>query len=309
MTVDTYLESQAGPLVSTFSIVGYDPSVPAWGIAIASRFLAVGARTCWGAPEAGVAVIQAYLNSDNGRESLELLQRGSTATDVVEQLMAKDPYRHLRQMAIVDHAGGIATYTGGDCVAWAGSVVGINCAAQGNMLLNGDGCQAMVDHFAASANSDVSLARRLVDALAAGDRVGGDSRGRQAAALYVVRSMPEARIDVFTEPAIDLRVDDHRDPHAELARLLDVYELLYHQTLPEEQLPLDHATVLRLQSALVRLGDYDGDLDGTMTPLLVDVMQRVARRDNLRRRVTFPMNWLDQRALEYLEQQARLVAD
>ncbi len=298
----------AGPLVSTFSIIGYDPGGPSWGIAIASRFLAVGARTCWGAPDAGVAVVQAYLNADNGRDAVALLQRGLTAHEVMDRLMVKDRFRHLRQMAIVDCAGRIITYTGEGCVDWAGGVLGEHCAAQGNMLLNGEGCQAMVAHFAASAQQGLSLARRLVDALTEGDRVGGDSRGRQATALYVTRPLPGARFDVFTEPTIDLRVDDHPDPHTELGRLLDVYELLYHTATPAEQLPLDQVTVGRLQRALAVMGDYAGDVDGALNPALLEAIQVVARRENLRRRLALPLAWIDQRALAYLERRARQLA-
>jgi uncharacterized Ntn-hydrolase superfamily protein len=294
-------------LVSTFSIVGYEPQGPAWGIAIASRFLAVGARTCWGAPDAGVAVVQAHLNTDNGREAVALLRQSLAAQDVIDRLMSKDRYRHLRQMAVVDQAGRIATYTGEGCGAWAGGVLGQECAAQGNMLLNGEGCQAMVAHFEASVGN--SLARRLVDALAEGDRVGGDSRGRQATALYVTRPLPGERFDVFTEPTIDLRVDDHPDPHTELGRLLDLYELLYDTTLPEEQLPLNQTTISRLQRALAQLGDYHGEVDGGINPALEEAMQTVVRRENLRRRVPLPMAWLDQRVLDYLEQRAQAIRD
>jgi len=302
---DFDLEAQAGPLVSTFSIVGYDPAGPAWGIAIASRFLAVGARTCWGAPGVGVAVVQAHLNADNGSEAVALLRRGLNAEEVMDRLMAKDRFRHLRQMAIIDSAGSIVTYTGDRCGPWAGGVLGEHCAAQGNMLLNGEGCQAMIDHFAATAGSGLSLARRLVDALTEGDRVGGDSRGRQATALYVTRIMPGARFDVFTEPTIDLRVDDHLDPHHELGRLLDVYELVYHTTLPTEQLALDSATITRLQRALTQMGDYTGEANGIVSPALTDALQIVSRRENLRRRITMPLAWLDCRVLAYLEMRAQ----
>jgi uncharacterized Ntn-hydrolase superfamily protein len=292
----------AGPLVSTFSIVGYDPDARAWGIAIASRFLAVGARTCWGAPGVGVAVVQAYLNADNGPGALALLETGVSAASTIDRLMAQDAYAHLRQMAVIGPHGDVATHTGRGCVDWAGGVLGKYCAAQGNMLVNGEGCAAMVAHFEAAQGS---LARRLVDALAEGDRVGGDSRGRQAAALYVVRAHDGPRYDVFSEPTIDLRVDDHVDPHGELARLLDLYELVYFPTADDERLELNPKTVTRIQQALTALGDYQGALTGVLDPHLAQILERVARRDNLRKRLIFPLAWFDRRALDYLEQRAQ----
>jgi uncharacterized Ntn-hydrolase superfamily protein len=201
------------PFVSTFSIVGYDPSVPAWGIAVASRFLAVGAQTCWGAGDAGVVVVQAYLNAKNGSKGVELLRQGQSSEAVIAQLMKQDINSELRQLAVIDHKGNAATYTGSGCEAWAGGVVGHHCAAQGNMLLGGEGCSAMVEHFSSSKGS---LERRLVEALAIGDKVAGDARGRQSAALLVVQPPNEQSFDVFTEPTIDLRVDDHLNPFEEL---------------------------------------------------------------------------------------------
>src|SRR5690554_5903197 len=156
------------PLISTFSIVGYDPEGPSWGIAIASRFLGVGAQTCWGNADAGVIVLQAYLNSENGPQGLQLLRAGLSANEVIEQLMARDPRAHLRQLAVIDVSGRVAAYTGEGCEAWVGHVIGSHCAAQGNMLIGGEGCAAMVSSFESSSGT---LERRLVDALAVGDEV------------------------------------------------------------------------------------------------------------------------------------------
>lgn len=286
-----------GPLVTTYSIVGYDPVVPAWGIAIASKFLAVGAKTCWGAGDAGVVVLQAHLNARNGPEGVELLRRGLSAGEVVDRLMTKDPHRDLRQMAAIDRQGGVATYTGSKCGFWAGAVTGEQCAAQGNMLLGGEGCQAMVEHFT---SADGSLARRLVDALAIGDEVAGDSRGRQAAALYVVRPAWTEPFDVFTEPTIDLRVDDAENPYSELSRLLDLWELLYLPTAPEERLPMDGTTVRRFQRVLARFGFYNEEPTGVLDDVTRAGLQKLARMENFRRRLASE-EWFDGRLLEYLE--------
>jgi uncharacterized Ntn-hydrolase superfamily protein len=300
---------QAGPLVSTFSIIGYDPDAPAWGIAVASKFLAVGARTCWGASgqegSLGVSVVQAHLNADNGREAVELIKSGAGAEEVLQRLMEKDPYRDLRQQAVIDGQGHVATYTGKDCVPWAGGILGEHCAAQGNMLLNGDGCRAMVDHFASSKEW---LARRLVDALALGDEQGGDSRGRQSAALYMVRPLLGERYDVFSEPTIDLRVDDAENPHSELSRLLDIYELVYWTTAADERLPLNEKTLRRCQAALAKLGFYKQEPNGHNDAAFETALQAAARRENLRRRVVTPLEWIDARALAHLERKAGIAS-
>ena len=286
--------------MTTFSIVGYDPAGPAWGIAVSSRFLAVGSRTCWGAADAGVVVVQAHLNARNGSEGVELLRQGLPADAVIERLMAKDPHSELRQQAIIDRSGGVATYTGEDCGDWAGGVMGPYCAAQGNMLLGGGGCQAMVEHFAASTGS---LERRLVDALEVGDTVAGDSRGRQAAALLVVRPTDEQPFDVYTEPTVDLRVDDHPNPFRELSRLLDLHELVYLSTAADERLAIDEAAVLRLQRAMAGLGAFAGAVSGRFDGPTREALATLTRNHNLRTRVD-EAGWLDSRALAYLESEA-----
>lgn len=293
----------SGTLVTTFSIVGYDPETPAWGIAIASRFLAVGAQTCWGAADAGVVVVQANLNAGNGREGVALLRQGVPAAEVISRLMEKDPHRDLRQMAVIDTRGEVATFTGPGCLSWAGGITGKYCAAQGNMLVGGDGCRAMVEHFATAQGS---LARRLVEALALGDEKGGDFRGRQAAALYVVRPAWAEAFDVFTEPTIDLRVDDHENPLAELARLLDLWELIYLPTAPGERLAPDEATVRRYQRVLARLGYYTGELTGRLDEPTRTALQTLGRMENFRRRLSSE-EWLDRRLLEYLEARTKVV--
>ncbi|MDR7488518.1 MAG: DUF1028 domain-containing protein [Armatimonadota bacterium] len=290
--------------MATFSIVGYDPTEPAWGIAIASRFLAVGARTCWGAPDVGVVVIQAHLNARNGSEGLQLLRKGVPATDVIERLMARDRYRDLRQMAVIDREGCVATYTGAQCRVWAGGLVGRACAAQGNMLVSGRGVEAMVARFEAGAGS---LARRLVQALAVGDTAGGDARGRQSAALLVIRPSAEELYDVFSYRNIDLRVDDHPEPVQELSRLLDLYELVHEPTDDSERLPPEPEVVARLQTGLAALGYYNAPVTGTIDEPTREAMGRLVHYHNLRRRVPPDVAWVDRRILAYVEARAQEV--
>jgi uncharacterized Ntn-hydrolase superfamily protein len=289
--------TNAGPLVTTFSIVGYDPDVPAWGVAIASRFLAVGAQTCWTSPDAGVVVVQAHLNADNGTEGLRLLREGSSAPTTIERLMDADPHQDLRQIALIDRSGTPATFTGNACTEWAGGALGKHCAAQGNMLFSGDGCAAMVDNFEKSTGN---LTRRLVNALTIGDSVSGDARGRQSAALKVVRPPWDSPFDVFTEPTIDLRVDDHREPFQELARLLDLHELLYHPTTPNEHLEQTTTSISKVQDALASLGIYNESVTGILDDATVAALNQLKATHNLRNRMT-PDSWIDQRVLTYLE--------
>lgn len=288
----------SGDPITTFSIVGYDPQGPSWGIAVASRHLAVGGQTCWGAPGAGVIVVQAHLNTHHGREGIPLLQEGLAAPEVMARLLAKDPQPTLRQTAIVDARGGVASHTGDDCTPWAGGVTGSTCAAQGNMLVHGGGCEAMVEHFESSRGS---LARRLVDALTVGDEKGGDFRGRQAAALFVIAppfAEPSASI---TDPIISLRVDDNDNPFLELSRLLDLWELRYVPASPEEQLPPDAPTIRRYQRVLARLGYYEGQPHGTLDDATLAGLSTLGNMQNYRGRLASPEAGLDGRLLEHLE--------
>jgi uncharacterized Ntn-hydrolase superfamily protein len=290
------------PLITTFSIVGYDPAEPAWGIAIASRFLAVGARTCWGGVGAGVIVIQAHFNARNGVEGVQLLREGVPASDVVDRLMAKDPHRDLRQIGIVDREGRIATYTGKGCKAWAGGRASVTCAAQGNMLVNGRGVEAMVEHFETQPGT---LARRLVDALAIGDAKGGDARGRESSALLVVRPSADDLFDVFSHRNIDLRVDDHPEPFQELSRLLDHHELVHEPSTDQERLEPTPEVVQRLQAGLAALGYYEGSASGVLDSATRAAMKQLTYYHNLRQRIPEDAPWIDRRVLGYVEARSR----
>lgn len=295
-----FLSHGAGPLISTYSIVGYDPEERAWGIAIASRFLAVGASTRWGMAGAGVVVIQAHFNARNGSEGVELLRRGVGAQEVIDSLMTKDRYRDVRQMAVIDGRGGVATYTGKDCKPWAGGKVGECWAAQGNTLTGPAVVDVMMEHFSSHRGS---LARRLVDALNAGDDSGGDRRGRQSAALLVVRPDPKELFDVFSHHTIDLRVDDNSDPCRELGRLLDLYELIHLPSPPQDRLSPEPQTIRRLQRALRRLGYYSSEPTGVLDEDTTQALQQLSSVHNLRQRLAGGAAWIDRRVLAYLEEQ------
>ena len=191
----------------TFSIVVHDPGGPAWGVAVASKALCVGAHVPWGRFGSGALATQAWHDLRYGYEGLPLLDGGLAAAEVVRELTAADPQARYRQLGVVDRDGGAATHTGPDCMHWAGGLAGDGFAVQGNLLAGPAVVEAMAAAYAGS--SGRPLAERLVGALAAGDTAGGDRRGRQSAALRLWSAVP-----------VDLRVDDAPDPVTELSRLL-----------------------------------------------------------------------------------------
>jgi uncharacterized Ntn-hydrolase superfamily protein len=212
----------------TFSIVALSEDGDSWGVAVASKFLAVGAAVPAARAHVGAVATQALPNLSYKPRGLDLLAHGHTAQQALDEMVDADDGRADRQAGIVDAAGGAATYTGTDCLDWAGGVKGPGFAIQGNILTGPDVVAAMSDAWQTSAG-EPDLARRLLAVLVAGDRAGGDRRGRQSAAVLVVQ---EGAGYGFDDVAVDLRVDDHADPVTELARLLDIHELL-HRAPPE----------------------------------------------------------------------------
>lgn len=211
-----------GEIVATFSIVAFDPSTKEWGIAVQSKFLAVGAVVPWARANVGAIATQSYANTTFGPRGLELLSQGKTAQEVLDILIESDEERHLRQVGIVDTQGNSATYTGEKCHDWAGGVVGENYAAQGNILVSEATVTSMAKTFE---NVEGELAHRLLQALEAGQAAGGDSRGQQSAALLVVQE--KAGYRGFNDIKVDLRVDDHPEPIAELKRIYGVHQGIF----------------------------------------------------------------------------------
>ncbi|MFR9794560.1 DUF1028 domain-containing protein [Streptomyces sp. MS06] len=216
----------------TFSIVARSGS--AFGVAVASKFLAVGAVVPAVAAGAGAVATQAAANLRYRPQGLALLRTGVQPADAVAGLVAADPDRGHRQLGIVGREGPGATYTGEECMDWAGGTAGDGYAVQGNILTGPEVIDAMEAAWLSS--PEAPFERRLLAALAAGDGAGGDRRGRQSAALYV--ASPGAGYGGGSDVACDLRVDDHPDPVGELGRLLDVHELLFGTPDPEALLEL-----------------------------------------------------------------------
>ena len=204
------------PHPATFSIVAADPAAGEVGVAVASRFFAVGTVVPHARAGVGAVATQSFANTTYGPRGLELLERGLTPEEAVAVLLRGDEGREQRQVGVVAADGRSATYSGPGCNAWAGGRSGPGYAVQGNILTGEEVVAAMERAFLGSAGKP--LAERLFAALAAGDAAGGDKRGRQSAALLVVRA--GAGYGGFTDRAVDLRVDDHPDPFGELERLL-----------------------------------------------------------------------------------------
>ncbi len=212
----------ATQLHATFSIVARDPQTGELGIAVASRFFSVGSVVPWASASAGAVATQANANVTWGPRGLELLSRGLTAEETLKVLLRGDANASSRQTGIVSRDGTSVTYTGPDCIPWAGGRAGANYAVQGNILVSEQVVIAMEKAFLETKGT---LAHRMYAALAAGDAAGGDSRGRQSAALIVVKE--SAGFNGGSDRAIDIRVDDHADPFGELKRLLDYAEMNY----------------------------------------------------------------------------------
>ncbi|MCU1602629.1 MAG: fimbrial assembly protein FimA [Frankiales bacterium] len=254
----------------TFSIVA--KADDQWGVAVASKFLAVGAAVPAAQYGVGAVATQAFANLAYRPDGLRLMSEGKSAQEAIDALVAADEGRLQRQAGLVDRDGGAATFTGADCNGWAGGRSGDGWAALGNILTGPEVVDAVASTFEAAAGP---LANRLAAALLAGDRAGGDRRGRQSAVLYVVSE--GGGYGGGSDVLVDLRVDDHADPVLELQRLLDLHRLYFGK--PEETLPLEGALAEEVAAKLEALGYKDLDdwagvenYEERMVPGAIDVL-------------------------------------
>lgn len=235
-------------LVATFSIVGYDPKTAELGIAVQSKFIGVGAVVPWAKAGIGAVATQSYANTSYGPVGLELMAEGKTAQEALDILVANDEGRGKRQVGIVDATGNSATYTGAECYDWAGGVTGQNFTAQGNILVSKETVEAMGNTFQSTKGS---LAYRLTQALDAGQKAGGDSRGKQSAALLIVKE--KGGYGGYNDRAVDLRVDDHPDPIKELIRIFNLHQLYFEASKEEEIITIDGNMKKVLSDQLIKL--------------------------------------------------------
>jgi uncharacterized Ntn-hydrolase superfamily protein len=244
----------------TYSIIGFDPKEKEWGIAVQSKFLGVGAVVPFAEANAGAIATQSYANTTYGPEGLKLLKEGKTAQEVVDLLTEADEDRAFRQLGIIDAKGSAATYTGDKCYNWAGGQTGAFYAAQGNILVSEETVHAMGETFT---KTEGTLAERLLQALAAGQNAGGDSRGQQSAALLVVKE--KGGYAGFNDRYIDLRVDDHPQPIEELSRIYQLQQLYFAPTKPDNVLEITGEVKKNLQTQLEKLGYKTGNLQESLT--------------------------------------------
>jgi uncharacterized Ntn-hydrolase superfamily protein len=240
--------------VATYSIAACDLEAGRFGVAVQSKFLAVGSVVPWAEPGVGAIATQAHANARYGPEGLALLREGLGARETVERLTSADAGRAQRQLGVVDGAGEAATFTGDDCLPWAGGVTGEGFAAQGNILVSGETVEALAAGFTATAGAP--LQERLLSCLAAADAAGGDRRGRQSAALLVVER--DGGYGAMSDAVVDLRVDDHPDPIGELERLYGLHTALFGRTPREDWVEVDDALARELADRLQRLGFSGG---------------------------------------------------
>jgi uncharacterized Ntn-hydrolase superfamily protein len=257
--------------VATYSIAACDLDAGQWGVATQSKFLAVGSVVPWAEPKVGAIATQAYANPRYGSDGLKLLRDGLSAEEVVERLTSADEGRDQRQLGVVDRAGRSASFTGAECLEWAGGRTGLCYAAQGNILVSAETVDAIAETFE-SLNG--TLAERLLDCLDAAQAAGGDRRGQQSAALLVVEE--DGGYAQLSDTVVELRVEDHERPLEELRRIYRLHEALFGETPRDEWLTVDDALATELRERLARLG-YDGDLE--------DAFNRWSGNVNLEERV------------------------
>jgi uncharacterized Ntn-hydrolase superfamily protein len=246
----------AEPVVATYSIAACDLAAGQWGVATQSKFLAVGSVVPWAEPQVGAIATQAYANPRYGPDGLALLRDGLSAEEVVKRLTDADDGRDHRQLGIVDGNGKSATYTGSECMDWAGGIAGDGFAAQGNILVDENTVAAIARTFEETAGRP--LADRLIDCLAAAQAAGGDRRGQQSSALLVVER--DGGYAGLSDVLFDLRVDDHETPVPELRRLYDIHLSLFGATPKDGWVDVDDQLRAELERRLNDLG-YEGSLD------------------------------------------------
>lgn len=279
--------------LSTFSIIAADPQSGEVGIAVQSKFLCVGAVVPWARGGIGAVATQASAETSFGPRGLELLQQGYAPSDVIEALLSTDESPESRQFAVIDNHGRAASHTGGGCFEHAGSVTGVGYACQGNLLATASVVPAMAHAFESALG--LRLAERMLAALQAGQRAGGDRRGQESAALLVVK--PGGGYGGKNDRHIDLRVDHHDRPIDELEALLGLHRLYFDRPSASEIVAVDAALESEIALMLALLGKQSSEQ--RLWRDLEDYMSW----ENLEERWV-GVGFVDQRVLAYLREHA-----
>jgi uncharacterized Ntn-hydrolase superfamily protein len=282
---------------STFSIAAYDPIENAWGVAVASKFLAVGAFVPYARAGAGAVATQSYVNTTYGPRGLDLMEAGLSADEALARLTGEDDGRDHRQVGLIDARGRAATFTGAGCYAWAGGVTGEGFACQGNILTGPRTVEAMADAYVKARGE---LADRLLAALAAGEAAGGDSRGKQSAAVLVVK--PGGGYAGFNDRYLDLRVDDDPAPVQRLVGLAQMHHLYFGHSPAEERLQIEGDLLTELQMVLAAQGLLPGGRTGAYDAATRAAFAQFTGRENLEERCDSAAGWIDPPALAYIRE-------
>lgn len=279
----------------TFSIVACDLEEQAWGVAVASKFPAVGAVVPWAGAGSGAVATQSYANTSFGPRGLDLMASGMSAEATLAKLLEDDKERELRQVGLVDPEGHATTFSGNQCFDWAGGLTGPGYAIQGNILAGEHVVRAMEKTFN---EAQGSLPFRMHAALLAGDRVGGDRRGRQSAAIYVVK--PKGGYGGFIDRWIDYRVDDHEDPVPRLGELLQLHELYFGKSEEKDRVLLKGEPLKQLQEILIHLDYMEGAPGSEYDELTKIALRSFTGNENFEERCDAEAGWIDRPVLEYL---------
>lgn len=275
----------------TFSIVACDLEEQAWGVAVASKFPAVGAVVPFAQadPAGGALATQSFANTSFGPRGLSFMSTGVSAEETLERLLKDDPDRELRQVGLVDAKGGSATFSGSGCFAWAGGVAGPGYAIQGNILAHGEVVPAMENAFRSAKGN---LPERLYAALFAGDRAGGDKRGRQSASIYIAK--PKAGYGGYLDRWIDYRVDDHEDPVPRLGELLAMHELYFGKSPETERIQIEGEVWQQITLILAQAGYLENGND------FGAAFNEFIGNENFEERADPQAQWIDAPVLNYL---------
>jgi len=280
--------------VSTFSIVACDLKAQAWGVAVASKFPAVGAVVPWAKAKTGAIATQAFANTSFGPRGLELMASGLSAEETLHKLLAHDREREHRQVGLVDAKGKSVSFTGKSCPEWAGSLIGPGYAIQGNILAGSQVIQQM-EHTFLDAKGE--LPERLFAALDAGSNAGGDRRGRQSAAILVVKA--KAGYGGYNDRWVDYRVDDNLQPVARLGELLELHRLYFGKSPKSQRVQLEGDVVKEIQQIMKGLGYYS-PTNGQYDDATREAFRAFIDNENFEERANPDAGWIDRPVLEYL---------
>jgi uncharacterized Ntn-hydrolase superfamily protein len=283
----------------TYSIVAYDPQEESWGVAVASKFPAVGAVVSWARAGAGAVATQSFAKVSFGPDGLAMMAAGKSAQETLDQLLANDPLAAQRQVGMVDAQGGTAAHTGSECFDWAGHKIGEGFTCQGNILTGGETLDAMAETFTSARGE---LADRLVAALLAGDTVGGDRRGKQGAAVLVVRA--NAGYGGDNDRYLDLRVDDDPEPVQKLVKLVETHHFFFQPPRPENRIPITPDIARELSSMMARHGYWTGEVTDVWDAAAKQAFRALVGNENLEERWSLEQDpdMIDSVALTYLRE-------